>query len=110
MVVVSLVILIIIAASVRLDRIVEPNESNDSAWDALDVTTWTSLEVSVGLFCSSAQCIRPLIRKISPGLLASVSRTLIESSRRRDGTSKANGYTNGQLRLGQGEVEARRMS
>jgi hypothetical protein len=119
--VVSFGILIIIAACVRLDRIVKLNESSDTACktspasppvftpliigtgDASDVTTWTSLEVSVGLFCASAPCIRPLIRQIAPDFLASVSRTFSGSSRQRGtkyGTSKANGYAKGAATFG----------
>jgi hypothetical protein len=74
------------------------NKLMDPIGDASDVTTWTSLEVSVGLFCASAPCIRPLIRQIAPNLLASVSRTLSGISRQRAtkyGTSKTNGYANG---------------
>jgi hypothetical protein len=64
------------------------------------VITWTSPEVSVGLFCASALCIIPLVRKTSSGLLVSVSRTSIGSSRRRDGTSKTNGHANGTATFG----------
>ncbi|KAE9364430.1 hypothetical protein N431DRAFT_563737 [Stipitochalara longipes BDJ] len=111
--VVSLGVLIIIAACIRLDRIVKLNESDDTSWDASDVTTWTSLEVSIGLFCTSAPTIRPLIRQIAPNFLVSVSRTLSGTSKRQGtkyGTGNTNGYVNGTAtfgsRMGPGRAEA----
>ncbi|KAN0099524.1 hypothetical protein V8E51_013299 [Hyaloscypha variabilis] len=107
--VVSLGVLIIIAACIRLDRIVKLNESNDASWDASDVTTWTSLEVGIGLFCASAPTIRPLIRQIAPNLLVSISQTLSGTSRRQRtkyGTGKTNGYVNGMATFGSRRAEA----
>ncbi|PMD37525.1 hypothetical protein L207DRAFT_531807 [Hyaloscypha variabilis F] len=107
--VVSLGVLIIIAAYIRLDRIVKLNESNDASWDASDVTTWTSLEVSIGLFCASAPTIRPLIRQIAPNLLVSISQTLSGTSRRQGTkyeTGKKNGYVTGTAKFGSRRAEA----
>jgi hypothetical protein len=119
--VVSLGVLTIIAACIRLNRIVKLNESTDTACKtspaphpvfaqlisgtggASDITTWTSLEVNVGLFCASAPYIRPLLRQIAPNLPASVSRTFSGTSRQRGtnyGISKTNGYVNGMATFG----------
>ncbi|KAH8776000.1 hypothetical protein F5882DRAFT_162477 [Hyaloscypha sp. PMI_1271] len=113
--VVSLGLLIIVAACIRLDRIIMLDESNDKTWDVSDLTTWTSIEVSVGLFCASAPAIRPLIRKIAPNLFPSVSQTLSRGGTlRQSGTkhalSKRNGYVHGttmsRSRRGVGRDEA----
>jgi hypothetical protein len=68
--------------------------------DVSDLTTWTSIEVSVGLFCASAPAIRPLIRKIAPNLFPSESQTLnrggtLRQSGTKHGVSKRYGYVNG---------------
>jgi hypothetical protein len=83
--------------------------------DVSDLTTWTSIEVSVGLFCASAPAIRPLIRKIAPNLFPSVSQSLSRGGTlRQSGTkhalSKRNGYVHGTMmsrsRRGVGRDEA----
>ncbi|CZR59409.1 uncharacterized protein PAC_09301 [Phialocephala subalpina] len=64
--VLSLGILVIVAASIRLVYVVRYYVSADLAWNGVDIMTWCAIETNVGLFCASAPCIRPLLRKITP--------------------------------------------
>jgi hypothetical protein len=41
----------------------------------VDIPIWSSIEVSTGIFCASAPCTRPLLRKFSPRFLASFSQS-----------------------------------
>ncbi|KFY53575.1 hypothetical protein V496_07441 [Pseudogymnoascus sp. VKM F-4515 (FW-2607)] len=60
--IVSLAILVIVAAIVRLARVTQFNASSDQAWDGSDITTWSAVESSVGLICASAPPLKPLYR------------------------------------------------
>ncbi len=40
-----------------------------------NITTWSAIEVDMGLFCASAPVIKPLIRKIASNLLSSSTGT-----------------------------------
>ncbi|RDL37066.1 uncharacterized protein BP5553_04499 [Venustampulla echinocandica] len=75
LVVVCLGILVIISTGVRLQQSLSFNLSSDLSWNASSITTWTSIEINVALFCSSVTAIRPLIRQLMPGLMASMSGT-----------------------------------
>jgi hypothetical protein len=65
-------LIVIIAAIVRLIRIVE--ELKDTGFDvsfaSYDVTIWTSVELNTGLVCAAAPATRPLIRLVAPRLLS----------------------------------------
>ncbi|KIN03215.1 hypothetical protein OIDMADRAFT_95408, partial [Oidiodendron maius Zn] len=56
----SLSILVIIAAIIRFVRVTAIASSKDYTWDSYDVTTWSAVEVDVGLICAAAPTIRPL--------------------------------------------------
>ncbi|KAH6665666.1 hypothetical protein B0J14DRAFT_209952 [Halenospora varia] len=73
--IVSLGVLVIIAAITRLARVAHLATDPDLSWNSYDVTTWSSVEVSTGLFCASAPTIRPLLRQIAPGFMSSISQT-----------------------------------
>jgi len=93
MVVVSLGVLVMISSIVRLTRPIKVEESSDFTCttqhllinsptqltseqrDASDLTTWSSIEINTGLFCTSAPTLRPLLRNIAPNLLSSISQT-----------------------------------
>jgi hypothetical protein len=47
-----------------------------------DTSTWSTVEMQTGLFCISAPCIRPLLRRMFPGLMS-------WNSHSKDGASKA---------------------
>ncbi|KUJ08230.1 uncharacterized protein LY89DRAFT_742070 [Mollisia scopiformis] len=61
-------ILVIIAAIIRLVRVLKVVDSTDTPWDSYDISIWTSVEVNVGLFCASAPATKPLLKKIVPGM------------------------------------------
>ncbi|KAK2623783.1 hypothetical protein QTJ16_006964 [Diplocarpon rosae] len=71
--VVSLGILIIVAAIAKLIAILKLNNNNDLAWDVANIISWTSIEVNTGLLCASAPCIKPLLHKTFPSLLITLS-------------------------------------
>lgn len=41
--------------------------------NSYDIAIWSSVEVNTSLFCASAAAIKPLLRKISPSFLSSIS-------------------------------------
>ena len=41
--------------------------------EAYDITIWSAVEVNTGIFCASAAAIKPLLRKLAPGLLGTAS-------------------------------------
>lgn len=51
------------------------------------------MEVQTGLFCVSAPCIRPLLHKVAPGFVSSISQTVSRTSNARSKT-KASIYGN----------------
>lgn len=63
----------VIAAIIRVVRLaaVFSDARGDSTWTFYDVSIWTSIEVSVGIFCVSAPAMKPIIRRYTPGLLSS---------------------------------------
>ncbi|KAH9215919.1 hypothetical protein DL95DRAFT_297998, partial [Leptodontidium sp. 2 PMI_412] len=74
--VVSLGFLVITAAILRLISILKYIKSSDLSWERVHIGIWLSIEVSTGLFCASAPCLKPLIRKFFPGLASSLSSAL----------------------------------
>ncbi|KFX88457.1 hypothetical protein V490_07627 [Pseudogymnoascus sp. VKM F-3557] len=64
----SLSSLVVISSVVRLIRISALRTSTDLPWDSFDFTTWSSIEVNVGLFCATAPAIRPAIRAMKEAL------------------------------------------
>lgn len=73
MAVLAVGVLIIVAAIVRVVRVIyQINSVADIPYISYDVTIWTSVELNTGLFCSSAPTIKPLLQKILPGVLTSV--------------------------------------
>ncbi|KAE9363821.1 hypothetical protein N431DRAFT_497598 [Stipitochalara longipes BDJ] len=62
LVVVSLSVLAIMAAIVRVARVTQFNSSSDETWDGSDITTWSAVESSTGLFCACAAPLKPLYR------------------------------------------------
>ncbi len=68
--IVSLGVLVIVAAIVRLVQILRYDFDGDRTWDFSNITTWTAIEVDTGLFCASAPAIRPVIRKLTPRFMS----------------------------------------
>lgn len=108
LVIVSLSLLAMVAGIVRLCSVLSlytskdtPCEPDDSVTqfdlqvliitgDSYDIAIWSSVEVNTGLFCASAAAIKPLLRKLSPGLFTSIATQTSPStlnSRNKLGTS-----------------------
>lgn len=60
----------IVAAIVRLVRILQITDSEDIPYDSYDICIWTAVEINTALFCASAPAIKPLLRQVVPGLLS----------------------------------------
>jgi hypothetical protein len=73
MAVLSMSILVIVAALVRVVRIVHVIGSLDAPWDSYDVDIWCAVEINIGIFCASAPAVKPLLRQLAPGLLSSIN-------------------------------------
>ncbi|KFY94382.1 hypothetical protein V500_03281 [Pseudogymnoascus sp. VKM F-4518 (FW-2643)] len=70
----SLSILVTISSIVRVVRVFNLSSSKDFSWDTSDITTWSAIEINVGIFCAAAPAIRPLIRAVI-GILGSMNST-----------------------------------
>ncbi|OBT53330.1 hypothetical protein VE04_05471 [Pseudogymnoascus sp. 24MN13] len=71
----SLSSLVVISSVVRLIRISTLNTSKDLPWDSYDFTTWSSIEVNIGLFCATAPAIKPAVRAMKDALRMNSSPT-----------------------------------
>jgi hypothetical protein len=58
---------------VRLTREIGNIEAGerDIPWIMFDVTIWTSVDINTGLFCASAPSLKPLLKRLVPGMLGS---------------------------------------
>jgi hypothetical protein len=75
MAVLSLSILVVLAAIIRIARIIHIDNSSDIPWDSYDIDIWAAVEINAGIFCVSAPAVKPLLRQIAPGLLSSIRTT-----------------------------------
>ncbi|KAF7946440.1 hypothetical protein EAE96_009438 [Botrytis aclada] len=66
--IVSFGILVIIASIIRFIRSKPIFTERDYTWDLWEITTWSSIELNTALFCVSAPCLRPLVRKMVPDI------------------------------------------
>ncbi|TGO34560.1 hypothetical protein BHYA_0192g00240 [Botrytis hyacinthi] len=66
--IVSFGILVIIASIIRFIRSEPIFSERDYTWDLWEITTWSSIELNTALFCVSAPCLRPLVRKMVPDI------------------------------------------
>lgn len=68
-----LVVIAALVRVVRLSAIFSPNSNTggDEMWDFYDLSIWTGLEVSMGIFCVSAPAMKPIFRRYAPGILSS---------------------------------------
>ncbi|KFY37843.1 hypothetical protein V494_04612 [Pseudogymnoascus sp. VKM F-4513 (FW-928)] len=77
----SLSSLVVVSSVVRLIRISALNSSTDLPWDSFDFTTWSSIEINVGLFCATAPAIRPAIRAMKDALRMNSSPAMSHDTR-----------------------------
>lgn len=61
---------------------IQEQHADHETGNSYDVGIWNLVEVDVGLFCASAPAVKPLIRKITPDFLASLSDRTLGSTRR----------------------------
>ncbi|KAH8650634.1 hypothetical protein BGZ60DRAFT_534287 [Tricladium varicosporioides] len=115
--VLSISILVIVAAIVRIVRIRHVVHNFDVTWDSYDVNIWCSVEINTGLFCVSAPAIKPLVRKLAPGLLSTAdSHTSFRTSNLRTrqayggGTAISRVRRNSVLELGSQDFSAKSSS
>jgi uncharacterized membrane protein HdeD (DUF308 family) len=73
MVVMSAGILVIIAGIIRVVYIAETMQKPLYEWNTLLFGIWTAVELCVGLFCASAPATLPLLRKLAPRAMASLT-------------------------------------
>ncbi|KAK6604834.1 integral membrane protein [Botrytis cinerea] len=66
--IVSFGVLVIIASIIRFVRSKPIFSEKDYTWDLWEITTWSSIELNTALFCVSAPCLRPLVRKLVPDI------------------------------------------
>jgi hypothetical protein len=74
MVMFSLGIFIVITSCIRLRSIVHFARSSNPTWDYTDALIWTGLEAAVSIIVVSLPAIRVLVKRISPKLVASISK------------------------------------
>jgi hypothetical protein len=63
---------IILAAIIKLLRIIHVTTATDISWDSYDVDFWAAVELNTGMFCFAAPAVNPLLRQIAPGILSSI--------------------------------------
>ncbi|KAE9365028.1 hypothetical protein N431DRAFT_305398, partial [Stipitochalara longipes BDJ] len=68
LIVVSLGILVIVAAIARCIFVIKL-PLDDTLWYGVNASTWSTIEMQTSLFCISAPCIRPLLRKLFPKIM-----------------------------------------
>lgn len=61
----------VIASMIRCVRISQILESTDPSWRAYDSSIWSAVDANVSILCASAPALKPLLRKIMPGLMGS---------------------------------------
>lgn len=61
----------VITSVLRLHSLYIISVSTDPTWDNVGAATWSSLEVNVGIICSSLPILRPLVTKFFSRILAS---------------------------------------
>jgi hypothetical protein len=57
---------------VSLSNVSQFQDTDNQLDVSFDIPIWSTIEVCATLFCASAPCLRPLIRKIAPRLVLSV--------------------------------------
>ena len=57
-----------IISIVRLFTLRAAIETKDPTWDNVPVSYWTVVELNSGIMCASAATLRPLLRRVIPGL------------------------------------------
>ncbi|KUJ08697.1 uncharacterized protein LY89DRAFT_741544 [Mollisia scopiformis] len=90
--------LVCVAGALRLYYSILTQKSTDTPWEGFNLWTWESIEINLGIVCSSAPCLKALITKMIPRMFGSV------------GGSKGtgNGDESGRRGIGMGYLESGR--
>lgn len=89
---------VVIAAIVRAVKIhAVIKNSTDSSWRAYDTSIWSSVEINVALLCTAAPAVKPLLQKLAPTFMYSLSgktgsRTAGQTSKRGTGAVATNTF------------------
>lgn len=62
-----------VAGALRLYFSITNEKSNDATYEGFNLWTWESIEVNLGIVCASAPCLKALIARVLPRLMASHS-------------------------------------
>jgi hypothetical protein len=62
-----------VAGALRLYYSITNEKSDDATWEGFNLWTWESIEVNLGIVCASAPCLKALIARVLPKLMASHS-------------------------------------
>jgi hypothetical protein len=57
---------------VSLSNVSEFQDTDNQLDVSFDIPIWSTIEACASLFCASAPCLRPLVRKVAPRLVLSV--------------------------------------
>jgi hypothetical protein len=60
-----------VAASLRLYYSIRTNRSDDATWVGVDLSTWEGIELNLGIVCASVPCLKALVARVVPKLMAS---------------------------------------
>lgn len=65
---------VVLAAVIRAVRIAAVlKDASDASWRTYDTSIWSAVEINVGLLCTSAPAIKPLLQKLAPKFMYSIS-------------------------------------
>ena len=80
-----------IIRGVRISAVIA--DSSDASWRSYETSIWSAVEVNVALMCAAAPALKPLLQKIAPKLMYSLSgktsNTYGQSGRRTDNNGTA---------------------
>ncbi|KAG0648068.1 hypothetical protein D0Z07_5732 [Hyphodiscus hymeniophilus] len=62
--------LVCLAGVLRLYYSITTDHSKDTTWEGLNLWTWESIEVNLAIVCASAPCLKALIARLAPRLMA----------------------------------------
>lgn len=55
----------------RLHQINAVKRSTDPVWDGAATSYWSAIELNIGILCACLPTLRPLLKKVAPGLMGS---------------------------------------
>ncbi|KAF2178728.1 hypothetical protein K469DRAFT_675252 [Zopfia rhizophila CBS 207.26] len=77
-----------VVSILRLQSLVAISNSEDPTFDNPPAATWSSVEINVGIICSSLPCLRPLLAKCLPEMFSSSFQCSANSATPRSGSER----------------------